>query len=68
MFKLKPYINMNIKLRKKAKNNFEKDFLKLMNECSFYDVSKNNAEDAEAKINTSNFELDRPVPKGKIKK
>ena len=68
MFKLKPYINMNINLRKKAKNNFEKDFLKLMNECSFYDVSKNNAEDAEAKINTSNFELDRPVPKGKIKK
>ena len=59
---------MNINLRKKAKNNFEKDFLKLMNECSFYDVSKNIAEDAEAKINTSNFELDRPVPKGKIKK
>ena len=68
MLKLKPYINRNIKLRKKAKNNFEKDFLKLMNGCSFYDVSRNIAEDAEAKINTSNFELDRPVRKGKIKK
>ena len=33
-----------------------------------YDIYKDIAEDVETWIDTSNYELDRPLPKGKIKK
>ena len=37
---LRPYIEMNTKLREKAKNNFEKDFFKFMN-AVFREIMEN---------------------------
>ena len=39
--RLKPHIGMNKELRKEAKNNFGKDFFKLMNDAAFGNTVEN---------------------------
>ena len=62
---LKPYIDMNAKIRQKAKSNFEKDFFKFMNNAVFGKTMENMRKHRNIKLLTTesrrNYLVSEPI-------